>query len=202
MEEYRSNSDKSRENRNSNPTPDKKVEKIVNGTVTVKKKNGLQKITEMFTPNDIGSIQDYIIQDLLIPKAKDVILGAVEALLGVNGHSSSGSRTNASKVSYRKYYEDNQRRDSRDYQRNSHNNFNYDEIIFDSYGEADEVLTSMDEMIATYNIVSVADYYEMAGVSHDYTANKYGWTDIRSARIVRERNGGYSIKLPKAMVID
>jgi hypothetical protein len=201
MEEYRSNSDKSRENRNSNTTPEKKVEKIVNGTVTVKKKNGFEKFAGMFTPTDMGSIQDYIIQDLLIPKAKDVIIGAVEALLGVNRSSSGSSKSNASRVSYRKYYEDNQRRDSRDYQSN-HSTFNYDDIIFDSYGEADEVLTSMDEIIATYGIVSVADYYDMADVKHDYTANKYGWSDIRSARIVRERNGGYSIKLPKAMAID
>ena len=59
----------------------------------------------------------------------------------------------------------------------------------------------MDEMISVYGIVSVADLYDLIGVTGNYTDNKYGWTDIRSASVVRVRDG-YIVKMPKAMPLD
>ena len=53
-----------------------------------------------------------------------------------------------------------------------------------------------------YGLVRVADFYDLVGVTGNYTDNKYGWTNIRSAEIVRLRDGGYVIKLPRAMQID
>lgn len=44
MDEYKSNSHKSRQNQNDD-IPEKKVEKVVSGSVKSKKKNGLQKIS-------------------------------------------------------------------------------------------------------------------------------------------------------------
>ena len=60
----------------------------------------------------------------------------------------------------------------------------------------------MDELIATYGIASVADWYDLVGADSDYTDNNYGWTDIQSATIVRTRNGDYMIKMPKAFPLD
>lgn len=59
----------------------------------------------------------------------------------------------------------------------------------------------MDEMISVYGMVSVADLYDLIGVTGNYTDNKYGWTDIRSASVVRVRDG-YIVKMPKAMPLD
>ena len=59
----------------------------------------------------------------------------------------------------------------------------------------------MDELISSYRVVSVADFYDLAGITPEYTDNKYGWTDIRSANIVRVRDG-YMIKLPRAVPLD
>ena len=68
-------------------------------------------------------------------------------------------------------------------------------------GEARDVLARMDELIDTYGMVSVADLYDLVGISGNYTDNKYGWTNIKSARIVRVRDG-YRIEMPRAMVIE
>ena len=59
----------------------------------------------------------------------------------------------------------------------------------------------MEEVIDHYGFVTVADMYEMANMSAPFTANKYGWTSIRTAEPVRVRDG-YILKLPKAMPID
>ena len=58
----------------------------------------------------------------------------------------------------------------------------------------------MDEIMEEYGIVRVADLYDLVGITGDYTDNKYGWTNIRSAEVVRVRDG-YKIKMPRAMPI-
>ena len=89
MEEYKSNSHKSRQNQNDD-IPEKRVEKVVSGSVKSKKKNGLQKITNVFVPEDVDDVKSYIFEDIVVPAVKDIILDAVRAFLGVSGNSRSG----------------------------------------------------------------------------------------------------------------
>lgn len=197
MGEYVSNSHKSKEKRNEQ-IPEKKVEKIVSGSVKAKKKSGLQKITNVFVPEDVDNVKSYILEDIVVPAVKDIILDAVRAFLGVNGKSGNRN-SNASKVSYRKYYDDNHR----DYSSTTRTRtgYEYDDVILDNRGEAEDVLSRMDELVATYGLVSVADFYDLVGITGNYTDNKYGWTDIRSANVVHVREG-YMIKLPKALPLN
>ena len=76
MEEYKSNSHKSRQNQNDD-IPEKRVEKVVSGSVKSKKKNGLQKITNVFVPEDVDDVKSYIFEDIVVPAVKDIILDAV-----------------------------------------------------------------------------------------------------------------------------
>ena len=198
MEEYKSNSHKSRQSQNDN-IPEKKVEKVVIGSVKSKKKNGLQKITNVFVPEDVDDVKSYIFEDIVIPAVKDIILDAVRAFLGVSG-SPRGKSSASSKISYRKYYDDRDRQDSGHTTR-TRTGYDYDDIILESRGEAEDVLERMDELIATYQLVSVADFYDLVGISGNYTDNKYGWTDIRNASVVHVRDG-YMIKLPKALPLN
>ena len=55
----------------------------------------------------------------------------------------------------------------------------------------------MEELLERFEVVSVADLFDMAGVSCNYTDNKYGWTDLQDARVERVYDG-YVIRLPKA----
>lgn len=54
----------------------------------------------------------------------------------------------------------------------------------------------MDELIEIYGMVSVADLYDLVGITGNYTDNKYGWTNIRNAEPVHVRDG-YMLRLPK-----
>ena len=62
------------------------------------------------------------------------------------------------------------------------------------------MLTRMDEMIDTYGAVSVADFYEMVGITGEYTDNNYGWTDLRSAYVSRTRDG-FIIRFPPSIAL-
>ena len=58
----------------------------------------------------------------------------------------------------------------------------------------------MDELIDTYGIVSVADLFDLVGITGNYTDNKYGWKNISNAKAIRVWDG-YILSLPKAIPI-
>jgi hypothetical protein len=195
MEEYRPNSHKSKEERRE-PTPEKKIEKIISGKAIVKKKNEFQKFADVFVSEDVDNVKSYILQDVLIPALKkavsDIFTNGIDMILYGEKRNRAGS-----KVSYRNYY-DGDRRDYRERDRSRpKSGYVYDDIILATRGEAEEVLTNMEEIISMYGTASLADLYDLVGVTGDYTSNKYGWTDIRGASIIRVRDG-YMIKLPRA----
>ena len=100
------------------------------------------------------------------------------------------------------YYDD-RRDDRREYGRpRAAVGFEYDDIIFETRGDADLVLDQLESAIAKYEVASVADLYDLAGVTcRNYTANRYGWSDIQSAKVVRTSEG-YVIRLPRAVQIN
>ena len=196
MDNYKPNSHKYKENQE---TSERRVEKVISGTAKTKK-NEVRKFRDVFISEDISNVKSYILMDVLVPAIKNAIVDIVTD--GVNmifGTGSGRKKTSGSNyVSYRDYSRESRRDDSRA----STGRFNYDDILFPSRGEADAVLEQMDAIIEEYGYVTVADMYDMADLTAPYTGNRYGWTSVRRAEIVRVRGGDYIIKLPKAMPID
>ncbi len=178
-----------------------RVEKVVTGNVTVKKKNGFGKFFSNFfgDEEEIGEIKHHIVGDLVVPTIKDILLDSLAALLGVSGRRSSVSRrSSVDRVSYGRYYEDSR---ARPVAARTTAMFNTDDVSFAEKGDAEFVLDRMFEMLERYGVVRVTDFYDLAGVSVDYTATKYGWSSLRNAKVMRTRDG-YIIDLPRAMPID
>jgi hypothetical protein len=199
MSEFKSNSHRSREEK-VNEGREKKVEQVAKAKT--KKKSEVKKFADVFVAEDVTSVKDYILMEVLLPAAKkaisDIVTNGIDMLL--YGEPRSKSKSRESKTSYTKYYSD---RD-RDYERGTRTRvrgYDYDDIILDTRREAEEVLDRMDDLIDTYGMVSVADLYDLVGISGSYTDNKYGWTNLRSADVQRVRDG-YLLKLPKALPFD
>lgn len=58
-----------------------------------------------------------------------------------------------------------------------------EELIFRSRNEAEDVLSHITTAMENYGFVTLADVKELIGAQSCYTDNKYGWTDLKSARI-------------------
>lgn len=176
---------------------ERRAEKVTTGKVVTRKKSKTSKIADSFIGEDAGNIGNYILNDVLIPSVKkavvDIVTDGIAMLLGTDKKKRNSGSSHY--VSYRSYSDDRDRN-----YRSSSRGYNFDEIIFETRGEAEEVLDRMDELLETYRSVSVADMYDLAGLTCDYTDNKYGWTSLRSADVVR-CNGGYTLKLPRATAL-
>ena len=188
---YQSNSKKSK----INTVEDKnKVDKIVKGKVKTKKKNG---ILASFINDDLQDIKKYIVEDVLIPTIKKTITDVVKNSIDMffYGEVSRSTRSNSSRISYSSYY------DREREPRSRRNSLLIDDIVLESRAEAEEVLDRLDEMIEEFGMASVLNLYDLIGVTAPFTADKYGWTDIRNATAVRVRDG-YLLKLPRVMPLD
>ena len=62
MEEYKPNSHKSKEEQK-NLVPEKRVEKVISGTVKSKKKSEMQKFADVFISEDVNNVKSYIVME-------------------------------------------------------------------------------------------------------------------------------------------
>ena len=195
MDIYEPNSRKYKEEKNSTEEKERKqLEKIVSGTVKTRKKNGFSKFFGNFISEDTTSIKSYVVKDVVIPTIKKAISETVDMVLY---GGSNKNRSNASRISYRSYYDEPRLRADTNSVRTG---YTYDDIILESRGEAEQVLCQMNDLIDTYGVVSVADLFDLVGISGNYTDNKYGWTNIRNAEVKRVRDG-FMLDMPKALPI-
>lgn len=173
-----------------------KMEAVVAGKV--KKKGTGRRIMDSFIPEDVPDVKEYILFDRLIPAVKDTMVDlAVNTLEMLFYGKTSGRRRRSSGNGggHFDYGGISKQKDSP--RRAERRNTDFNDIIFDSYADADHVLDILMDWIERYGQVSVLDFYDASGVStHNYTDNNYGWTDLRDTVIVRARGGGYILDLP------
>lgn len=197
-----SNSHKSKEQEPQYNKPKKDLSPVVSGKATTKKKSGIVRFADVFLPEDVSSVKEYILTDVIIPKIKsmlhDIGSEAWDSFWGISGRSNSrGTASRVSYVSYDKYSRDKKPDSPR------RSGVNYEEIVFPTRGDAESVYDRMSELCDTFGNVSVADIYELADVPNDnYALNKYGWTSMEGAQVVRLSGGGFTIKMPKARPFD
>ena len=203
---YAPNSHKHREQQKTAATEEKRIQKVTNGPVKTKK-NEIRKFADIFISEDVGNVKNYIFMDVLVPAIKkaiyDIVTNGIDMFLyGGTGKNRSGS--SGSKVNYRNYYD---QRDSAPSHRSpeaarNRNAFDYDDIVFNTRGEAESAKRQMQDIVARYGIVTVNDLYEMTpNLTAPYTSQKYGWMDVSGVEVKRVRDG-YILELPRAVPID
>ena len=202
MENYKPNSHKSKEENKALPDEREKFEKVIKGTAKTKK-NEMRKLRDVFISEDVKSVKSYILMDVLVPAIKDAIEDIVTngIRMVLRGETSARKSSSASKISYNRIYDSKINNDRFARDSSPSIRYSYDDIVLESRGEAEDVITRMEEIIEEYGFVRVADLYDLVGITGDYTDNKYGWTSIRSAEPVRVRNG-YMLRLPRAVPLN
>lgn len=187
---------------------DKNISKVISGGVVRKKKSLGKKVMETFIGDDTQSVTSYILYDVLIPAAKttisEMVTGGIEMLLfGEVRKKDRNRRPNGgSYVSYGSYYKGDQQAkpSERNRNRSTGRAYDYEDVIFETRGDAQEVLDSMVDIIAEFGQVSINDMYELCELTGTFTDDKYGWVNLSSGKVIRGRDG-YILELPRAELI-
>lgn len=178
--------------------PKKKLEKVTTGKVTVRQQTDIQKVASAFLAEDLATVKERIINDYAIPMLKNGIWSIFSSALSLmifgedKSRSQSSNYVRGSSNSYDRYYSN----PNRNQPVNQRVIPNWQNLISDSRADMEEILDQMWEAIREYGQVSIGDLYDLAGMTCNFTDNKYGWKDLTGAYI-KNVPGGYSIVFPK-----
>lgn len=199
---YPSNSHKSREEPETPPV-DKKVERVVTSPVTRRRKSPGKRLAEIFVVGDGQSVGAYILFDVVVPATKemitDVFAQGIERMMFGESRSrrpSSGMPRNG-RVSYDRYAKSPMAREEpRTLSRRARSVHDFQEVVLKTRVEAEEVIDRLFELTEKYNVATVADLYDLIGVTSTHADQNYGWDDLRGAKVTQVR-GGYLLDMPQ-----
>ena len=183
----------------------KKLESVVSGNVSMRKKTTLKKVADIFFQKDINDVKSYLIMDVLIPEIRDALYNLVMNGLDMmlyDGKRTRKSSSNTMRVNYSaKYNNQTSIPETSNSSPRTKSGLNFDDVVFDDRMDAEEVFNQMLNIIEQYDSVSVADFCELAGIPGEYTDRKYGWTSLGAAEVKRISGGGYVLKLPRVILL-
>jgi len=185
--------------------PKKDIEPITSDAIR-RKKPLRKKFSEVFIAGSAKTAIGYALWEVLLPAAKEtvveVITQGVEKLFFGESHRRRGGSTtppsgpyghiNYQGISSRSRLSSAQRVLSRQ-ARAKHD---FDEIVLEDRAQAEAVIDGLYEVISRYASATVADLYQLVGLSASHVDHKWGWTDIRGAGVSRTRDG-YVLDLPE-----
>lgn len=74
-------------------------------------------------------------------------------------------------------------------------------IFFKDEKHANDILKGMYDMLDTYGIVTVSDYYETAGYGCDTKDRQYGWVDLAGVSVKPVGENSYYIDFPRPLFV-
>lgn len=184
------------------PVPDKKIEKVIKGEVVVKKKNLGQKIKDTFVEADFRSVARYVVSDVLIPAARNMIVDAstkgIERMMYGDRAPHRRPGFGPPRMTYggsplRTDYRSPATRPP--VQGARFPRAGQQDFVLESKDEAMNVLQSMHDILEMYEEVSVADFHELMGLPTSHVDQKWGWRNLVNSNVKPIREG-WLIDLP------
>lgn len=184
--------------------------KPVTSAEAVRRKQGLgRRFKETFFVGTGKDAIGFMIEDVVVPTIRDMFREAMQGGIDrlIYGDSRRPHRTSRSawtnpsvgqpQVNYQGMSTSAQTQSPpRTLSRRSRARHDFDDLVIPSAQEANEVIDQMFDVLSRYGSVSVADLYELTGIQSSHTDMKWGWTNLRGAKAVRLRQGGFLLDLP------
>jgi hypothetical protein len=188
---------------------EKNISPVVTGGAVRRKKSLRKQFSETFVAGDARTAIRYVLFDVLLPAAKDMVVEAgsqgIEKLIFGDSRRrgsvppQSGPYGN---VAYNRYSAASRMPSAqRAISREARARHNFDEIVLEQRNEAEEVIDRLFDLVSRYESATIADLYELVGLASAHTDNKWGWTDLSGAGVSRSRHG-YLLDLPEPRPLD
>ena len=203
MEDFKGNPD-TPEKFNTRPS----IGKPVTTNVVIKKESEAKRLGKKFFSEDAKTVGSHVVESVVIPSLQKLLSDAVKGAIDWLIYGSKGSKNSSGvgTISYGSYYNRSGYTNPTPVYTNPMLNnkptlYAVNDIIIADRGEAEEVLLRMKESINSYGMVSVGDFYDLVGQRANFTDQKWGWFDLRTADIIRV-DGGFCIRFPKVQPIE
>lgn len=184
----------------------KRVEKVVKGNVRIQKPSLGRRLADAFIGPDITDVKKYLFDNVLIPTLKNTVLDSLSSIFyGRPYYNNTWGRGNATVTAYNRIATGigSLKPQNQPLQRDiSPNRPSYDNFIFETLGEAEDVLRTLLALLEASGSVSLNDLYDAVGITAPFTDVYLGWTDLSTATTAPARRGGWALILPKPKRID
>lgn len=177
----------------------------------VRKQSLARKFLRYILADTIETARERTIKDVLLPGIRNLIFDTGNEMMAMllfpgesdrpSGYRGGYSKRKGERTSYDKYYRDKDRRNSTRRESYRDSAYDPDDIILDTRAQANDALDELDFIIHKYGQASIANFYDIVGVTGEWTDNRYGWTSLRGAGVKPVRDG-FMIILPPTRVLD
>lgn len=185
----------------------KKLTPVAGANAKRRKKPLGSRFRETFIQGDAKTAAGYVGQTVIIPMIRDLMYEAGQTLMQRMIFGETKSQRNAppsglfGRVDYTQPSNPT-RANTRTTSRPSRARHSFDEMVLDTRQGAEEVISRMMDVLSQWEVVSVADLYELVGFESTHVDHKWGWTDLSAAGVSRTRSGGYLLDLPQPKALD
>lgn len=199
------------QDRESRRTQDKNIKRVTSDDPIRRKRSLGSRFRENFVAGDAKSAVDFVMFDVMLPAVKDAFVEVTsqffeKLVYGDSRRRRSGSTTPQSGptgvVSYNRYYMGSRPSGpERAMSRRARAQHDFDDIVLVTRGEAENVIDQMYEVVSRYGVITVADLYELVGITGSHVDQKWGWENLRGSGVTRTRDG-YLLDLPQPVPLD
>lgn len=168
-----------------------------------------KRFTQTFIAGDgARTAWDYMIFEVMIPEAREAVVNGlqsfVERLFTGGRVRTGGTRPNPyGHFSYNRMFRGGAQDDRpplptrQQLSGPARARHDFDEIILENRVDAEEVRDHMYNILNHYDVVTVADLYQLVGIKPDHTDTTWGWTSLKGTEVGRVRGLGYLLDLPE-----
>lgn len=218
-DEFPANSQRSKTKPGPAPQAEPRKVERVTSVEAVQRKRGLGKrLKETFVGGDAKTAASYVAVAVVVPAIRDLVAESFHSWIDqvIMGDEKPGRRRGGVPTGYAGVGHVNYQRMSsgppqsqapgpgRMLSRASRTRHDFNDIVIQHRPEAEEVVSRLFDLLERYGSAEVADLYELTGIASSHTDHKWGWTDLRGARVRPIRGGkdGYLLELPEPQVFD
>lgn len=208
MEQFPGNANKDKEKRKPRPDVEKKVEKVITGEATQRKRPLGRRFKDTFLGGEFKAAAHYIGMEVLLPAFRNMLVdGVTKGVERVVYGESTVRRPSSGYGQPRIQYHSPVNRSGGPIAnlpdqpgRARRRTAEIEEVILSSRQDAEKVLDMLTDIINQFDVASVADMKELIGLPTAYTDNSWGWYSMHYADI-RQIRDGFLLTLPPAEVI-
>lgn len=195
------------------PSDKPRIGRVTTTLPRIRKKSAWARIRTTFFEEDARTIGQAVIEDVIVPKLKDLFFDVVtegtHRSLYSSGSDRRPSRLGGGRTNYSQYSRPGtssrirreEREERRPLEHRERAMHDFSGITFPNAGEAEAVADKLIEHVNEYGLATVADFYDAIGITAEFTDDAYGWTDLRRV-VVRKVRDGYILNLPRPEQLD